>query len=149
VPDLSLFPKRYPELKTLRFYAGLEISFIHCTLWSLSWLVRLGLIRRLENAAPLLLRISFLFDWLGSSTSAFHMILSGKGKNGEEKSITFELTARSGDGPYIPCTPAILMAKKLAGGEIKKRGAFPCVGFITRDEYLNALSELDITWEVS
>jgi Saccharopine dehydrogenase NADP binding domain len=148
VPDLSLFPKRYPELKTIRFYAGLEISFIHCTLWSLSWLVRLGLIRRLEKAAPLLLRISFLFDWLGSSTSAFHMILSGKGKNGEEKSITFELTARSGDGPYIPCTPAILMAKKLAGGEIKKRGAFPCVGFITRDEYLNALSELDITWEV-
>jgi saccharopine dehydrogenase-like NADP-dependent oxidoreductase len=148
VPDLSLFPIRYPGLKTVRFYAGLEISFIHCTLWSLSWLVRLGLIQRLEKAASLLLRTSFLFDRLGSSNSAFHMVLSGKGENGEEKSITFELTARSGDGPYIPCMPAILMAKKLAAGEVEKRGAFPCVGFITRDEYLNALSALDITWEV-
>ncbi len=148
VPDLALFPQRYPELKTIRFYAGLEVSFIHCTLWGLSWLVRLRLIRQLEKAATLLLRISFLFDWLGSATSAFHIVLSGKGKNGEEKSITFELTASSGDGPYIPCMPAILMAKKLAAGTVVERGAYPCVGFISRDEYLNALSELDITWNV-
>ncbi len=40
VPDLVLFPKRYPELKTLRFYAGLEIAFVHFALWSCSWLVR-------------------------------------------------------------------------------------------------------------
>lgn len=148
VPDLALFPKRYPELKTVRFYAGLEIPFIHSTLWGLSWLVRLGLVRRLERAAPLLLRISFLFDWFGSTASGFHMVLSGKGENGEEKSIAFELTAKSGDGPYIPCMPAILMTKKLAGGELDECGAYPCVGFISRDEYLSALSELDITWGV-
>ena len=148
VPDLALFPQRYPALKTIRFYAGLEIAFIHCTLWSLSWLVRLRLIRQLDKAATLLLRLSFLFDWLGSATSAFHMVLSGKGENGEEKSITFELIARSGDGPYIPCMPAILMAKKLAASSVVERGAYPCVGFISRDEYLNALSELDITWNV-
>ncbi len=147
VPDLALFPERYPTLKTVRFYAGLEIWFIHITLWALSWLVRIGLIRRLEKIAPLLLRISFLFDWLGSSISAFHMVLSGKGKNKEDKLIEFELIAKSGDGPYIPCMPAILMAKKLVNGEMNKYGAYPCVGFITCDEYLNALSELDITWE--
>ncbi len=31
VPDLVLFPERYPTLKTVRFYAGLEIGFIHIT----------------------------------------------------------------------------------------------------------------------
>lgn len=147
VPDLALFPKRYPELRTIRFHAGLEIPFIHITLWGLSWLVRWKLIRRLENLAPLLLRMSFWFDWLGSDNSAFHMTLTGKAKNGTPKMLTFELTARSGDGPYIPCMPAIILAKKLASDQIATRGAFPCVDFISRDEYLNALGKLDISWE--
>lgn len=146
VPDLALFPKRYPELRTVRFYAGLEISFVHITLWAISWLVRIGLIKRLEKAAPLLLKTSYMFDWLGSANSAFHMELSGKGTDGGEKTIKFELIARSGDGPYIPCMPAILMAKKLAADEVSDAGAFPCMGLITRDEYLGALEELDISW---
>jgi len=116
------------------------------SLWALSWLVRLGLISRLEKAAPLLLKTSFLFDWLGSANSAFHMELSGKDKNGDDKTVTFELTARSGDGPYIPCIPSILMAKKLAAGEVTVTGAQPCVGLITLDEYLEALSGFDIIW---
>ena len=116
VPDLGLFPKRYSELKTVRFYAGLEIPFIHLTLWAISWLVRIGLIRKLERAAPLMLKTSYLFHWLGTANSAFHMELSGTGADGKAKTVAFELTARSGDGPYIPCMPAILMAKKLASG---------------------------------
>jgi Saccharopine dehydrogenase NADP binding domain len=147
VPDLALFPKRYPEIKTVRFYAGLEIPFIHLTLWGLSWIVRIGLIKNLDKFAPLLLRLSFLFDWLGSSNSAFHMVLSGKDKIGNEKSITFELTARSGDGLIIPCMPAILLTKRLVRSEINNFGAFPCIGLISRNEYLGALSKLDISWE--
>lgn len=146
IPDLALFPKRYPSLKTIRFYAGLEIPFIHITLWALSWLVRFGLIKNLQKMAALLLRLSFMFDWLSSANSAFHMELSGKGANQKGRIITFELTARSGDGTYIPCIPAILLAKKLANDEINQSGACPCIGFITKDEYLSALEELDIAW---
>jgi len=149
VPDLVLFPKRYKELKTVRFYAGLEIPFIHLSLWALSGLVRIGLIRRLDKAAPFLLKTSCLFDWLGSANSAFHMELSGTGKDGKDKTVTFVLTARSGDGPYIPCMPAILMTKKLASGAVTETGAYPCMGFITLDEYLGALSELDIHWNAN
>jgi len=146
VPDLSLFPKYFPELKTIRFYAGLEIPFIHITLWILSWIVRVGLIKNLQKAAPILLRISSMFDWLGSDNSAFHMRFSGEGKNGVQKTTTFELIARSGDGPFIPCMPVILIAKKLVNGEISDIGAFPCIGFISLDEYLDALSDMDISW---
>lgn len=146
VPDLALFPKRYPELKNVRFYAGLEIPFIHVTLWALSWLVRAGLIKSLVKAAPLMLKTSYMFDWLGTANSAFHMELSGIGKDGQDKTIKFELTARSGDGPYIPCMPAILLAKKLAVGELNETGAYPCMGFITKDEYLGALADMDIEW---
>lgn len=146
VPDLELFPELYPELKTVRFYAGLELPFIHVTLWGLSWLVRVGLIKNLKPAAPFLLKLSFLFDWLGSVNSGFHMDLSGKDKNGVDKTIRFELIARSGDGPYIPCMPAILVAKKLASGEIKDTGAKACIGIISKKEYLDSLNDLDISW---
>lgn len=148
VPDLALFPSRYPGLRTVRFYAGLEIPFLHLSLWALSWLVRFGMIRTLEAAAPLLLKTSFLFDRLGTADSGFYMALSGIGKNGAPKTIHFDLTARAGHGPYIPCMPSILLAKKLAAGEIDKTGAYPCLDFITLDDYLAALKELDIQWQV-
>jgi len=145
VPDLGLFPKRYPNLKTVRFYAGLELPFIHMTLWAISWIVRIGVIRKLETWAPMLLKTSFLFDRVGTANSAFHMHLSGKAKNGISKTIEFNLTARAGDGPYIPCMPAILMTKKLANGEVQARGAHACMGFISLGEYLGALEHLDIS----
>lgn len=149
VPDLELFPSRYPQLKTIRFYAGLELPFIHITLWGLSWLVRVGLIKNLESSASLLLKLSFLFDWLGSSNSAFHMTLKGREKSGNNKTIHFEIIAKSGDGPYIPCMPAILLAQKIANGEIQSTGATACVGMISKTEYLDALNGLDISWTES
>ncbi len=147
IPDLGLFPKRYPDLKTLRFYAGIEIPFIHLTLWALSGMVRLGLIKHLEKLASPLLKIAGFFDVFGTANSAFYMKLLGTDKNDLPQKIVFDLTALSGDGPYIPCMPAILMAKKLSNGTIKERGATPCIGFISKTEYLDALSTMDIDWE--
>jgi len=147
IPDLSLFPERYPGLKTLRFKAGLELPILHIGLWGLSWLVRFKLIRRLDRWAEVLLRASFLFDKFGSDNSAFFMRLQGIGHNDKPKEINFDLTARSGDGPYIPCMPAILLAKKLAAGNALPAGAKPCIGLLTLDEYLAALKSMDIAWK--
>lgn len=144
IPDLALFPKRYPDIHTIRFYAGLELPFIHITLWLLSWLVRARLVSSLQPAASLMLKSSFLFDWLGSENSAFHMELSGECLDKKPQNVVFELTAKSGDGPYIPCMPAILLAKKLANNQISNFAAQPCVGLITLNEYLAALNHLDI-----
>jgi len=148
VPDLSIFPNRYPGLKNQRFYAGLELPFVHLTLWLLSWLVRVGLIKNLAGWARALLKISFLFDFAGSANSGFHMKMMGK-KQGLKKNVSFELIARGGDGPYIPCMPAILIAKKLATGVDIPRGARACVGIINYDEYLSALGQMNITWSDS
>lgn len=147
VPDLALFPARYPELSSIRFAAGLELPPLHLGLWALSWLVRLGLIRRLERAAPPLLAASRLFDVFGSADSGFHMEMRGEDLEGRERRLVFELTARSGDGPYIPCIPAILLASRLARGEAVEPGARPCLGLIGLDDYLGALEGLAIEWE--
>ena len=145
IPDLELFPTRYPSLRTMRFAAGHELKLLHMGTWLLSWLVRIGLIRSLADHASPLLRLAFLFDRFGSSRSGFHMYLSGLDLDGQPRLVRFFLIARSGHGPYIPCMPAILLARKLARGEVGRRGATPCLDLIGLDEYLAALEGLDIT----
>lgn len=146
VPDLEIFPSRYPSLKSIRFQAGIESKIQHIGLFLLSWLVRIKLLKSLRPFAKHLLRISRSFDIFGSNDSGFYMTLIGLGANEESKKVEFQISARSGDGLYIPCIPAILMARKLAYSELSVRGAFPCVGFISLEEYLKELSDLEIEW---
>lgn len=145
IPDLELFPSRYPEVRDIRFAAGHELKLLHAGTWALGWLVRLGLIRSLDAHAESLLRLAFAFDRCGSSRSGFHMFLSGEGLDGRPKRVRFFIVARSGHGPYIPCMPAILLARKLARGEVASRGARPCIDLIDLPEYLSALDGLDIS----
>lgn len=145
IPDLTLFPIRYPTLKSMRFAAGHELKLLHVGTRILGALVRLRLIGSLGNHAEGLLRLAFLFDRFGSGRSGFHMILTGIGHDGQPIRRRFMIIARSGHGPYIPCIPAILLTRRLAKGEVEKRGAFPCVDVIDLNAYLAALEGLDIS----
>lgn len=145
IPDLTLFPKRYPTLKSMRFAAGHELALLHIGTRVLGAFVRLGLIRSLDHHAEALLRLAFLFDRFGSGCSGFHMTLTGEGNNGGPLKRRFMIIARSGHGPYIPCMPAIVMARRLAQRKVPQRGAMPCVDLIDLDCYLAALEGLDIS----
>lgn len=145
IPDLDLFPARYPGLRQMRFCAGHEIALLHFATWLLSWGVRLRLLPRLDRWGAALLRTSFLFDRLGSGRSGFHMRIDGTGRDGRPRTRREWLIARSGHGPNIPCMPAILLARRLARGEAIAAGARPCVGVIGLEEFLAALAGLDIT----
>ena len=149
VPDIELFPKYFPSLKTVRFRGGLELPLLHCGLWTLTWLSRINLIPNLASAAPLLLRISRLFDVFGSDDSGFYMEMTGCGANGQPKQIVFDLTARAGDGLMIPCAPAIVLALRLVNGRIRQRGALPCIGVVRLDDILSELRTLRISWNVN
>lgn len=144
VPDLDLFPKRYGILQNIRFRAGLEISVVHLGLWAMSWLVRAGILKSLEPLAERLLAMSRMLDPVGSDESAFHMQLAGTGSDGLAKTKTFYLIAKSGHGPFIPSIPSILCAKMLARGEISQTGAFPCVGIISLQQYIEGMRDLNI-----
>jgi hypothetical protein len=145
VPDLELFPRRYPHLRTIRFAAGHEIKLLHFGIWLLSWGVRMRLLPPLDRYSDRLLKSSFLFDSLGSSRSGFHMYLRGRGRDGKERTERFTIVARRGHGPYIPCAPAILLAKRLARNKLSQRGARPCLDLIELDEFLGALRPLDVS----
>jgi hypothetical protein len=144
IPDLDLFPDRYRGLRDLRFGAGHEIKLLHIGTWLLSWIVRLRIIKSLSPYTEGLLKLSFLFDRLGSDKSGFHMFLSGTGREGEPAEIRIFMVARKVHGPNIPCIPAILLARRLAGGEVIAPGARPCLDLVGLDEIMEAIAELDI-----
>jgi NAD(P)-dependent dehydrogenase (short-subunit alcohol dehydrogenase family) len=145
VPDLTLFPTRYPDLRELRFVAGHEVKLLHLGTWLLSWLVRLGLIDSLARYAPSLLRAASLFDPLGSGRSGLHMILSGTGHDGKPMTVRIFMVARQAHGPNIPCIPAIVLARRIAAGKRLAPGARPCLDLMDLDVLLDALDDLDIT----
>ncbi|KTD79387.1 saccharopine dehydrogenase family protein [Legionella waltersii] len=151
IPDLELFPKYYQSLKTIRFQAGLELKGLQIILFLLSWLVRLKLLPALDNFANPMLKISHLLDRFGSNNTGFYMTLKGQDKQKKALNIRFDIHAQDGDGLYIPCTPAIILTELLINQQLEFRGAMPCVGLISLDNYLNRLKELNlnITWNTT
>ena len=47
--------------------------------------------------------------------------------------------------PQIPCAPAIVLARKLAAGNMPGAWAVPCVGLVTLEECLAELKPYAIT----
>jgi hypothetical protein len=145
IPDLDLFPSRYPDLRNLEFVAGHEVKLLHLGTWILSWMVRIGLVKSLDRYAAQLLGLSFLFDALGSDKSGFHMFLGGYDADGNAMRISIFMIARQIHGPNIPCVPAILLARRIGAGEAPAPGARPCLDLVDLDEYLSAIAHLDVT----
>lgn len=143
VPDLDLLPERY-GVKKIRFSAGMENSLLHLGTWLLSWGVRLGLPIDLSRAAPALLAASHWFDGGGSADGGMHVLLEGKDRAGRKIVRQWFIVARAGDGPYIPCAPAVILAKRIVGGAQIQAGAMACVGVVSLEDYLKELKFLNI-----
>ncbi|HZX70998.1 MAG TPA: saccharopine dehydrogenase NADP-binding domain-containing protein [Rhodanobacter sp.] len=140
VPDLELFPARYPSVRSVLFRAGLELKRLHFGTLAAAWLVRLGLIRDLARHAARLRRLSEWFLDAGSDVGGMVVELTGRDVQGQPLCLRWSLSAAAGDGPQIPATPAVVLARKLADGELSVRGAMPsCMGLFTLDEALAAL----------
>lgn len=131
VPDLELFPQRYPGVGTVMFRAGLELPLLQAGTWCAAALVRLGLIRDLASHAPALRRLSERFIRFGSDVGGMVVELKGRGLDGSPLHLRWWLTADEGHGPQVPATPAVVLAGALADGRLKASGAQPCVGLLT------------------
>ncbi len=112
--------------------------------WLLSWGVRLGLPIDLSRAAPSLLTASHWFDSAGSADGGMHVLLEGKDRAGRKIVRRWFIVAREGDGPYIPCAPAVILAKRILGGASIPAGATACVGMIGLHDYLDELKTFNI-----
>ena len=140
VPDLELFPARYPQVRTVLFRAGLELPLLQGGTWCAAWLVRLGLIRNLAVYAPRLRRFSERFIRFGSDVGGMVVELSGSDIDAAPLRVRWWLDAAAGDGPQVPVTPAVVLAQRLADGLVAAKGAQPCMGLLTLDQLTNGFA---------
>ena len=144
VPDLELFPQRYAGVRDVVFRAGLELSLLHLGTWALSWLARWRMVADWSRYAAPLLRASEWFERHGSDVGGMHVSVIGTDRHQRTVRRTWYLIARNGDGPQVPCTPSVVLIKRLAREELPQRGAMPCVGLLSLDHLLGALKDFDI-----
>jgi len=147
VPDLVLFPKRYPHVDSVSFHAGFASAPGHLFVWAGSQLVRLGLLASLVPLVGPLHRISQWLESFVSDKGGMFVSMEGEDLDGRAQTLTWHLIAVNNHGPYIPCGASIALARKLAGGTTFPSGAQPCMGVLGVDDYLQALIGLDV-WEV-
>jgi len=146
VPDLELFPARYAGVQTVRFSAALEFGVQHLTLWSLAALRRIGLPFPVARWAVRLNRLAGMLDAAAGEKGGMRVSVVGDRSDGSGcMRRTWQLTAPAMDGPEIPCMAAILLARRLARGEVFQSGAYPCMGFLTLSEFAPEFARWNIT----
>jgi saccharopine dehydrogenase-like NADP-dependent oxidoreductase len=138
VPDLSLFPLRF-HADTVTFKAGVELTVLNYAIGALGMLKRLLPFISLPSLARPLIAASGLFKPFGSLRGGCGVWVTDV--DGNERSAA---VVAHENGPRIPGSPAILLARKLLAGEINERGAFPCMGFIRLAEFAEFLAPFHI-----
>ncbi|TNC83860.1 MAG: saccharopine dehydrogenase [Thalassolituus sp.] len=128
IPDLELFPRRYPTAQTVRFQAGLELPLLHFGMVGMAWLARLRLIPDWSIFIRPIWRVSEWFKRFGSGNGGMQISLTGTGKDNKPLTIQWTLTALDGVGPHIPTMSALILAEKLIRGTTNPPGAMPCLG---------------------
>lgn len=144
IPDLELFPARYPHVRTVTFHAGFASDLGHLVVWALAAMVRAGLLSSMTGFAAPLNRLSRWMEPLISDQGGMFVRLKGIGLDRQPLCITWSLLAGQNHGPHIPCGAAIALAQRIAAGVRFPAGAMPCMGLLSVDEYLGSLSDLDI-----
>jgi len=149
-PERALWRTRYPALEHASIRGGLEVSLLHLGLALLSRGVRLGVLPPLARFAPAFLKIAAAFDWLGSDAGAMHVRVMTRDAHARSTTREAFIVAENGDGPQVPAAPAALVVKKLLAlpgyAPLEKRGAFACVGVLTREEILGELKDFAIRY---
>lgn len=144
VPDLDLFPERYRPVRSVNFRAGVGPASSMIGLWFASWLVRSGMLPSLTHWVPALHRTASALARFGSKRSAMHVTVRGVDLNGEPVVRNWFLLADQDHGPFIPCFPAIALARKLLRDEVSARGAMPCMGLLSVDDIISVGAGLDL-----
>jgi hypothetical protein len=146
VPDLALLPEYVEGVSTVTFRAALEAKWEQIALWLMGWLCRARIVRSWTAAIPFFQWTSDRLIRLGSQTGGMQITVSGVSTENSGASVTWELTARKNHGPEIPCTPALILTRRLISGELQTRGAHACLGLFTLGDFDREIDDLDIEW---
>jgi hypothetical protein len=137
-PDLAIFPTLFGA-DSVVFKAGVELTILNYLIGAVGQLRRLRPSLNLPALAKPLVSMSKLFKPLGTLHGGCAVWVSDE--SGRQRATA--LVAHE-NGPRIPGSPAVLLARKLLAGEVDQRGAFLCTGFLTLDDFAEFLAPFRI-----
>ena len=150
-PERALWRLRYPSLEEADVRLGFEVGILHLALSALSRGVRLGVLPPLTRLAKPILKVAKVFDPLGTGTAVMHVRVVTRDAHARTATRTGIIVAEHGDGLEVPAAPASAIVKKLLGlpsyAPIEKRGAFPCIGILTREEIMREMRDFAVRYE--
>lgn len=135
IPDLELFPRHYPGVKSVMFRAALEIGIAQRALATIAAGRKTGLIREPQRFARLFNQAAQYLDPFGSALGGMVVRATGISQQGLASKAEWHIAADNDHGPEIPCMAAILLARRLAGGETMEPGAHACIGMLRLQEF--------------
>ncbi|HSV45687.1 MAG TPA: saccharopine dehydrogenase, partial [Ramlibacter sp.] len=135
IPDLELFPQRYPGVRTVMFRAALEVGASQRAFAGLAWLHAQGWLVRPQALAGWLHRAGRVFDAFGSPDGGMVVRMRGRGPQGQPLQLAWNIFAPNHHGPEIPCMAAVLLARRLARGEPLRPGAQACMGLLALSDF--------------
>lgn len=138
VPDLDLMPRMF-EADEVLFKAGLEMNLFNYSLSLLGALRHRFPALDLTRLARPLVQASKWFNMFGSWRGSVSLWMQGP--DGHERSLAIVAPE---NGPRVPTSPAILLARKLLKDGPPATGAYPCVGYLTLPEILAYLKPFGI-----
>lgn len=148
VPDLELFPGRYPGVGTIQFRAALEFGIEHFVLAAIAGLRGFGMPLPIERWMAPFERLARSFDCFGGEHGGMLVSLAGHRHDGGRVRVEWHLTADSEHGPEIPCMAALLLVKKLKHGQVTVHGATPCMGLLSLDEFAPEFARWNIRTQI-
>ena len=108
---------------------------------------------RPEVLAGLLNATAPALDWLGSALGGMVVRVAGVDAQGHAVQRSWHIAADHDHGPEIPCMAAILLARRLAAGEVFEPGARTCIGALRLEEFAPEFArwgmQTDVMEEVS
>jgi saccharopine dehydrogenase-like NADP-dependent oxidoreductase len=150
VPDLELFPARYPTVRNVNFQAGLELSCLHWCMVGMAWLTKKGLVQNWAPYVKPIIAASNTVIGLGSDIGGMRIKINGIDRSQTPKELIWHLTAENGIGPYIPTLSTIILAKKLMAGELNAiHGATPCLNLYSLSDFYSIAEKLGVYCQVS
>lgn len=99
-------------------------------------------------AAFLNASVVLLFWYLCHRLWRSHMILSGKNHQNQPLTIRWDLVALENHGPLIPTIPALVLAKKIAQGQLSQRGAMHAINLMRLEDFTSAVEAFNIKQSV-
>jgi hypothetical protein len=148
-PDLDIVPQRFPAVRTVRFFGGLELGLLHLGLSACCLLIRAGLIKSLLPAAGWFLKVANLLQNVGTDRGGMLVEATGLDADGQSVTGRWSLLAEAGDGPNVPILPTVALIRRLLEGKEERRGAINCAGLLRLVDIEREFSEFRIITELT